>query len=181
MTIYSERQLDLQRLKKLRPIDDDFMKCLFRDDIPLVQHVLQILTNMPDLEIISAETQADLKRLVGAKSICLDAYAKDSSGRIYNLEIQRSDKGADVKRARYHSSVLDIENLDAGQQFDALPDTYIIFVTEHDVLGKGDAFYPIERINLSTNELFNDGEHILYINGSYRGDDELGRLMHDLF
>lgn len=28
-------------------------------------------------------------------------------------------------------------------------------------------------------ELYNDGEHILYINGAYRGDDEIGNLMHD--
>ena len=26
---------------------------------------------------------------------------------------------------------------------------------------------------------FDDGEHILYINGQYNGDDDLGRLMHD--
>ena len=26
---------------------------------------------------------------------------------------------------------------------------------------------------------FGDGSHILYVNGKYRGDDELGKLMHD--
>ena len=34
-------------------------------------------------------------------------------------------------------------------------------------------------MNITTDELFNDGEHILYINGAYRGDDEIGNLMHD--
>lgn len=27
--------------------------------------------------------------------------------------------------------------------------------------------------------LFGDGSHILYINGKYRGNDEIGKLMHD--
>ena len=27
--------------------------------------------------------------------------------------------------------------------------------------------------------LFGDGSHILYVNGKYRGDDEVGKLMHD--
>ena len=27
--------------------------------------------------------------------------------------------------------------------------------------------------------MFNDGSHILYVNGKYRGDDEIGKLMHD--
>ena len=39
--------------------------------------------------------------------------------------------------------------------------------------------YPIERMNMVTNTPFNDREHILYVNGQYHGDDELGWLMHD--
>ena len=74
---------------------------------------------------------------------------------------------------------MDIENLDAGQDFEELPDSYTIFITEHDVLGKGLPFYRIERMNLETGEAFNDGSHILYINGEYRDDSELGKLMHD--
>ena len=74
---------------------------------------------------------------------------------------------------------MDIENLDAGQDFDELPDTYTIFITERDFFGKGKAFYRIERINLDTNEPFNDGEHILYVNGEYRDDSDIGKLMHD--
>ncbi len=44
---------------------------------------------------------------------------------------------------------MDIESLDAGQEFEDLPETYTIFVTENDVFLKGDAAYPIERINLA--------------------------------
>lgn len=32
-----------------------------------------------------------MKRLVGARSICLDAYGTDSYGKKYDLEIQRAD------------------------------------------------------------------------------------------
>ena len=122
------RQEDLQRLRGFRPMDDDFMRCIFKDDIPLAQHVLRILTGKDDLEIVSIETQADMKRLVGARSLCLDAYGKDSTGKRYDLEIQRADKGAGAHRARYHSSVMDVENLNASEDFDLLPDTYTIFV-----------------------------------------------------
>jgi hypothetical protein len=174
-----ERQEDLARLRGLRPIDDDFMRCIFRDNIPLAQMVLRIVTGIPDLEIIRLETQKDMKRLVGARSICLDAYGCDSSGRKYDLEIQRADHGAGKRRARYHASSMDVENLDAGQDFDELPDTYTIFITEHDVFGKGKALHPVERVDMATGELFNDGEHILYVNGEYRDDPEIGKLMHD--
>lgn len=174
-----DRQADLQRLRGLRPMDDDFMRCLFKDDIPLVELVLRIIIGKKDLVITEFQTQKDMKRLAGARSICLDAYGSDSNGKKYDMEIQRADKGAGPYRARYHSSVMDIENLDAGQEFDELPDTYTIFITEKDFYGKGEALYPIERMNLVTGEMFNDGEHILYVNGEYRGDSELGKLMHD--
>ena len=37
----------------------------------------------------------------------------------------------------------------------------------------------IERINFDTGKPFEDGEHILYVNGEYRGESNLGKLMHD--
>lgn len=174
-----ERQQDLQRLRGFRPIDDDFMRCLFKDNIPLVELVLRTITGKQDLVITDCRTQKDMKRLVGARSICLDAYGTDSFGQKYDLEIQRADREASPHRARYHSSVMDIENLDAGQEFSELPNTYTIFITEKDFYGKGEPIYHIERINLETGELFGDGEHIFYVNGEYRGDSDLGKLMHD--
>ena len=41
------------------------------------QLVLRILTGKDDLIVESLETQADFKRLVGGRSIMLDAYATD--------------------------------------------------------------------------------------------------------
>lgn len=180
MTVTEQQhQEDLQRLRDLRPIDDDFMRCLFKNNIPLAEFVLRIIINKPDLVITGCETQKDMKRLAGARSICLDAYGTDSAGKKYDLEIQRQDKGADPHRARYHSSVMDIENLHSGQEFRELPDTYTIFITEKDFYGQGEPVYLIERINLTMGKSFDDGEHILYVNGEYRGESDLGKLMHD--
>lgn len=174
-----QHQEDLQRLRDLRPMDDDFMRCLFKDNIPLAEFVLRIIVDKQDLTIISCETQKDMKRLAGARSICLDAYGTDAARKRYDMEIQRQEKGADPHRARYHSSVMDVENLHSGQEFKELPDTYTIFITEKDFYGKGEPVYPIERINLATGKPFEDGEHILYVNGEYRGETKLGKLMHD--
>ena len=174
-----KRREDLQRLRGLRPIDDDFMRCLFKDNIPLAELVLRIITGKNDLTITDCQTQKDMKRLAGARSICLDAYGTDTTGKKYDLEIQRADKGADPHRARYHSSVMDVENLDAGQEFSELPDTYTIFIVEKDFYGMGKPVYSIERINLDTGKPFEDGEHILYVNGEYRGVSDIGKLMHD--
>ena len=170
---------DLERLKRFRPMDDTFMRGLFKDDIPLAQLVLRIITGKPDLILLTCETQADMKRVTGARSICLDAYATDSSGRKYDIEVQRADSGADPHRARYHSSVMDVENLDEKQDYRELPDTYVIFITEKDYYKSGEPLYVIEHMNRTLSKPFGDGAHILYVNGEYRGDSALGKLMHD--
>lgn len=76
------------------------MRCLFKDNIPLAEFVLRIITEKQDLVITECETQKDMKRLAGARSICLDAYGTDSTGKRYDLEVQRQDKGADPHRAK---------------------------------------------------------------------------------
>jgi hypothetical protein len=160
-------------------MDDDFMRGMFKKNIPLAQLVLRIITGKSDLVITNCETQADMKRVTGARTICLDAYGTDDSGKKYDLEIQRADRGADLHRARYHSSVMDVENLDAGQDFKELPDTFTIFITESDFFGKGEPLYLIQRMNVTTGEPANDGAFIIYVNGEYRGENEIGYLMHD--
>ena len=172
-------QEDLERLRSFRPIDDTFMRGLFKDNLPLAELVLRIITGKKDLTLLKCETQADLKRVTEARSICLDAYAEDSTGKKYDMEVQRSDNGADPHRARYHSSVMDVENLDEKQDYRDLPDTYVIFITEKDYYKAGKPMYVIQNMNLTLNQPFEDGTHILYVNGEYRGDSDLGKLMHD--
>ena len=103
----------------------------------------------------------------------------DDKNQQYDLEVQRADIGARPERARYHAGALDVENLDAGQEFEELPTTYIIFITENDIFKGGKALYPVNKILGGINSPFHDRQHILYVNASYRGDDLLGQLMHD--
>ena len=170
---------DLERLRGFRPIDDTFMRGLFKDNIPLAELVLRMIVGKPDLTLVKWETQADLKRVPGARSVCLDAYATDNTGKKYDIEIQRADNGADPHRARYHSSALDVENLDEKQEYRELPDSYVVFITENDYYKAGEPVYVIQNMNLTLGQPFGDGAHILYVNGQYRGDSDIGRLMHD--
>ena len=95
------------------------------------------------------------------------------------MEIQRSDKGAVSKRARYHSSMLDYNLLDKGIDYMHLPETFVIFITEHDYFKAGHPVYHVDRWISETEELFGDEEHIIYVNGAFRGETAIGRLMHD--
>ena len=64
-------------------------------------------------------------------------------------------------------------------KFDELPDIYVIFITEHDYYGRGKAIYRVRRTVEDDNSLYGDGSNILYVNGQYRDDTDIGKLMHD--
>lgn len=109
----------------------------------------------------------------------LDILAVDEADRVYNIEVQRNDKGAGVKRARYNSSLLDANVTEPGDEYEKLNETYVIFITEHDVLGDGHPIYHIDRTVIETGALFGDESHILYVNAQIKDDTALGQLMHD--
>ena len=44
--------------------------------------------------------------MAGGRSITLDVYAKDADGKVYDIEVQREDRGADFHRARFHSKLM---------------------------------------------------------------------------
>ena len=171
-------QEDLERLKGFRLLDDDFLTKCFEGDTKYIQLVLRIVLEMPDLVVVDVRTQVFVENLLN-RSVRLDVLATDSSGRKINVEIQRSDKGAGWKRARYNSSMMDANLLRKGEDFDMLPETYVVFITEHDVIGDGQPLYKIERYISGSGKKFEDGSHIVYVNGAYRDETPIGKLMHD--
>ena len=176
--IDQKHQEDLQRLRGFRLLDDDFLTKCFEGDTASIELVLQIVLEKSDLKVLDVHTQVFVENLLN-RSVRLDILATDSTGAKLNVEVQRSDKGAGRKRARYNSSMMDANLLKKGEDFDKLPEVWVIFITENDVMGKGLPLYPIERCFLGIGEKFEDGSHILYVNGAYRGDTPVGKLMHD--
>lgn len=87
---------DLQRLRGLRLLDDDFMQKVFEDKA-CTEFLLQIILNRTDLKVLRVNGQQDIKNLQG-RSVRLDILAVDAENRVYNIEIQRSDKGAGVSK-----------------------------------------------------------------------------------
>ena len=172
-----KRLEDLRRIQSLRLLDDDFMNKVFEDKA-CAEFLLQIILERTDLTVQKVHSQHNLKNLQG-RSVRLDILATDEAGRVYNIEVQRSDKGAGPKRARYNSSLIDANITEPGDNYENLNETYVIFITEHDVLKAGRPIYHIDRMIQETNASFGDGSHILYVNAQIKDNTALGQLMHD--
>ncbi len=154
------KEEDLSRLRNFRLMDDDFMTKCFEENLLCTELVVQIVLGRDDIKVEKVETQHLMKNLQG-RSIILDIYAVDSCGRKLNLEIQRADWGAGAKRARYHSSLMDANITNPGDEFEHLAETYVIFITENDILKRNCPLYHIDRTVRETGEFFGDEAHIL--------------------
>lgn len=156
------------------------MTVCLADNFEGVELILRIILGREDIIIKSVRTQEPLKNLQG-RSAVLDVHAVDSTDKEFDVEIQRKDAGAGAKRARHNSSLLDAHILKPGDDTEDIPDSYVIFITESDIMKGKQPVYPVERyITVGENRvLFGDGSHILYVNGQYRGNDEIGKLMYD--
>lgn len=175
---HSEELLNI--IENFRLMDDTFMSKVFEDKA-CAELLLRVILNRNDLTVVRVVSQFELKNLQG-RSARLDIYAVDEHGKQYDIEVQRSDDGAAPRRARYKSSLLDANLLNPGDKFDELPESYIIFITEHDVLKGGKPLYTVNRtISELDHAIFADGSHIIYVNGEIRNGTALGELMQDFF
>ena len=177
MDFEKKHQEDLQRLRGFRLLDDDFMTKVF-EDISCAELLLRIILNDEGIRVLEAHSQRGIKNLQG-RSVKLDILAVDSHNRVFNVEVQRSDRGAGAKRARYNSALIDANVTEPGDQYEDLNETFVIFITENDVMKAGLPIYHIDRVVRETGQLFEDEEHIIYVNSQIKDETKLGRLMHD--
>ena len=169
-----------QIIDNLTLFDDDLMSMVFDGNLPAAELLLRIILKRDDLQIISVIGQKELENpIVGGRNIRLDILVQDKEGKVFNVEVQRSNKGADERRARFHSSMIDSRMLKAKQDFKELRESYVIFITQNDYFGYGLPIYTVNRYLEELGTVFRDGSHIIYVNGSYRGNDEIGKLMYD--
>ena len=167
-------------IQKFRLIDDTFFNVCFDNYVEGMQLLLRIFFGRDDLVVKHVITQQSADNLYG-RGVRFDVLAEDSEGKLYDCEVQRANEGAIPRRARYNSSMMDSRALAKGEDFSKLPETWVIFITENDIYGEGFPLYHVERIIEELQRPFDDGAHILYVNGANRDDTPLGRLMQDFF
>ena len=169
----------LAEIERMRLMDDDFMSKCLENAPECIELMLQIILGKKDLKVVKSQTEYPIKSLQG-RGVRFDVFARDSEGKEYDIEIQRANKGAEPRRARYNSALMDANALKSSDDFGKLRDTYVIFITENDVMKRGQDAYSYLRIEERNGDRLNDGTHIIYVNGATQSATEIGKLVHDL-
>ena len=166
----------LEVLNKLRPIDDTFMRMIFRDH-QCVELLMKIIFG-EQFSLKRFETQEDHKQVV-SRSVELDIVVYTHEGAVIGIEVETSKDNASPLRARYHASILDCDLSYPKEGWKEFPEMYVVFICEEDVLKTNELINHIQRYMIN-GMVFQDKLHIIYLNASMQDETALGKLMHDM-
>lgn len=174
-SILAARDRRVTEARKFNLLSNVFMSVAL-DDKDACEYVLKILTGIKDLKVKEIRSQYRISKIHSHDAI-LDILAEDSTGQLYNLEIQRSETIDHARRTRFYGAMIDSEYLEKGKTYGELPDVYIIYISETDLWKAGYTVYPVKKCFENTALNYVDGQYISYVNAEVDDGSETAKLM----
>ena len=135
----NQRNLSFKPVEQLEFTDDYMFGYVMRNP-EICKELLERLLKIKIERLEYPELQKSISPYYEAKGVRLDVYVKDSD-KVFDIEIQNGKKLNLGKRTRYYQSMIDIDNLLKGANYNALNESYIIFICTFDPFEKGLSHY----------------------------------------
>ena len=138
-------------------LSNNFIFCkVMSENLDLCKEFLEMLLNIKIESISLAQPETTLNVDFFAKGIRLDVFVKDDTDRIFDIEMQVIGNDYLPLRARYYQSVLDVSSLHAGEDYESLTESYVIFLCLDDIFHKGLPIYTFKSVCLEDSTLVLD-------------------------
>ncbi len=148
----NDENLTLEEKWKSATIANNFIFYKVMHNNPDVcKELLEILLQIK-IDHITMHTEESIEVDYGKKGVRLDVYAVGST-KAYNLEMQATDTEELPERARYYQGILDVQELNQGDDYKDLKDSYVIFICVPDIFQKGLAKYTFENLCLENPQI----------------------------
>ena len=141
-------------------ISNDFMfKEVMKSNKGLCKRLVGSIMQQDIEDIIYIDTEKTLQPYYDSRGIRLDVILADKNHTRYNLEMQAKNVIGDTgeallpKRTRYYQSVIDMDMLKKGQDFDELDPLVLIFICTFDLYKEGRYVYTFKSRCLENLEL----------------------------
>ena len=145
-------------------ITDDFMFCKVMSDPDICKELLEILLHIKIERLVFQEPQKSFKLTSESRGIRLDVYVKDSN-RVFDIELQTTNERNLELRTRYYQGVMDISELEKGEFFSNMKESYIIFICMFDPFGADMPIYTVKQTFAENEKLiFDDKTHKIFYN-----------------
>ena len=162
-------------------IMDDYMfgvvMCDKKNLKPLLEYILKI--KIADIEFI--ERQKTEKEGYESHAVRLDLYVTDDCGRVFNVEVQTSDKKNLPKRMRYYQGVIDVELLSPGANYNDLGQCFVLFICNYDPFDRERYIYTFENRCVEESDLPFGDETVKVIANTRGTVGEISEELKELF
>ena len=113
-------------------LEDDFLFAKVMSDQELCRKVLEKILKISIKKVVLTSSQRTIDILLESKGIRLDIYVSDEKGTVYNCEMQRTNRDDLPKRSRYYQGNIDLDLIAAGELYENLKNSFVIFICTFD-------------------------------------------------
>lgn len=166
-------------MKKLEEmtIRDNFM---FAAVMTIGDNCQELLEMVLDIEIDHVEVNYEKTIVYHPEyhGVRLDVYAKDAHNTRYDVEMQATVENVPL-RSRYYHSQMDMDLLEAGEKYENLPDSYVIFICDFDPFGEAKYKYTVKQSLMECDDKpFPDGRHTIILSTVGTNNDQISEKLH---
>ena len=165
----------IEKVKRLRPIDDVFFEKLI-EDRAVCEEILRVILEDEILEVLSVTPQSSQKNLWG-RSVRLDAFCRLGDGTLVNIEVQTGNQDDYIRRVRYNASCITSNNTKVGARFLEVPDVTMVFISSFDIFKRGKTIYHCKTVIEETSEVVDNGLTEIYVNTVVHDGSTIADLM----
>ena len=165
-----------RQVRGVKPLEeltimDDYMFAAVMSDVENLRPLLERILGIEVRELGFVQAQSSKKEGYASRGVRLDLYVVDGEGRIFNVEVQTSQRRNLPKRMRYYQSVIDVDVLAPGVDYRDLRRSVVIFICDFDPFGLGRCVYTFENRCLEVPGL-SFGDETTKVVASTKGRDE---------
>ena len=166
-----DRRLLTRKFKDLT-IRDAFMFAAVMSDPEICRRVIELALGIPISEVY-IQTEKTMAYHSEYHGVRLDVYAADADRTRFNVEMQVTLQKFLPKRSRYYHDQIDMDALLAGDSYENLPDTYVIFICDFDPFDDGLYRYSTGMVCEETGKSVSDGVKTIYLNTHGRNREDI--------
>jgi predicted transposase/invertase (TIGR01784 family) len=162
-----KKHLSLEEKWENLTFANNFLFCRILESEPeICRRLLELLLHIKIEKLEPPQAERTMQEGLDSKSVRFDVYVKGED-RVFDIEMQTATKRNLRKRARYYQSMIDMDCLLHGEDYEHLKDSYVIFICLEDLFGKGLPAYFFENICRQVGKMrLDDGAYKIFFNAS---------------
>ncbi|MGN1383424.1 MAG: Rpn family recombination-promoting nuclease/putative transposase [Eubacterium sp.] len=165
---------DKEHFASLRFTDDYVFCTVLSENKELCRELVERILGRKIERIVYLNDQQSIRVTPDSKGVRFDVYFEDDQNTVYDIEMQNDNQGNLLRRSRYYQSVIDTEQIKAGEPYEKLKSSYVIFISTFDPLKCGYSLYEIVPMCRNHQKVeFDDGTRRIFLNSCGTKDEEL--------